>query len=138
MAWNNHACVTGIVWDAPKIKELRSGMVCAEFSIGVENTMGKHPDGKPLKKISWLRIKCWGNDAIDARDNLAKGDTAIITGRIVVRQFEKDGQKRSVFEVWSDFKGLKWEKKDGSKGECSDAKREKTDAEEINLDDDPF
>lgn len=54
--------------------------------------------GEDKKETTWHAITCWG-DTGEAASQIKKGDRVIVTGKISVREYEKDGEKRKSHEI---------------------------------------
>lgn len=57
---------------------------------------------KGRDKTNWIRIVAWNQTAELLEKYTHKGDQIGVNGSIDVREFEKDGEKRTAFEVIAD------------------------------------
>jgi single-strand DNA-binding protein len=65
------------------------------FSIA-DSSSFKNKEGEWEEKTQWLDVKCFGNNADKVEAGLKKGDAVVLSGRLVIEQWEdKDGKKRS-------------------------------------------
>lgn len=62
---------------------------------------GAWSDGDPL----FIDIIC-NQGAENLFESIAKGDTIIVSGKLKQRTYEKDGEKRTVFEIRADSVGV--------------------------------
>ena len=97
--------VGNIVAD-PELRYTQSGAAVAQFSVAstpriFDKQSNEWRDGETV----FLRVSVWREWAEGAADELYKGDSVIVQGKLKQRSFEKDGQKRTVYEVDGDFVG---------------------------------
>jgi single-strand DNA-binding protein len=60
----------------------------------------KADSGEWKERTSWIPVIAWGGVADHAKETLAKGDTVLVTGRLVDSTWDdKEGQKRHKVEV---------------------------------------
>lgn len=72
------------------IKNLDSGKSVTSFNLAVK--------GRGDKTV-WIRIVAWNKTAEIINSYSKKGDMIGITGRLDVREYEKNNEKRTVYEV---------------------------------------
>lgn len=91
----------------PEIRFTQNGTPLASFTVASSDRVqnretGKWEDGKDRL---FLRCTAWGNLAENiAASNLDKGAQIAVTGKLLTREWEQDGQKRSQVELKvSDF-----------------------------------
>ena len=125
----NHVILIGRLTRDPELKFLQSGKAVCKFTLAVDKPFGD-------KEADFIPITVWGKIAEACGNNLNKGRLVAVSGRLQIRTYEKDGQKRYITEVvagevkFLDFK--KGESKQESKAS------DEPDFGEINLDDLPF
>lgn len=56
---------------------------------------GEWVDGESL----FLRATCWRQLAQNAAESLRRGDPVVVSGRLYTRQFEVEGERRSIMEL---------------------------------------
>ena len=104
---------TGRLTAAPEGKTLPSGVIVATFSVASNERIrdkgtGEWKDGDPLF------LNCVAYDVLAEQiiETLDKGQAVILNGKLKQRSYEKDGQKRTVYEVRLDSIGpdLRWAK----------------------------
>jgi len=67
----------------------------------VRDASGTWSDGEPL----FIDIVC-NQGAENLYESIAKGDTVIVSGKLKQREYEKDGDKRTVIEIRADSIGV--------------------------------
>lgn len=94
------ATVVGTLTGDPEIKMLPSGVAVTTVNIACNDRRysketGKYEDGD----TTFLRGTIWKQYAENVAESLKRGDKVIATGRLKQRSWEKDGQKRTTFEL---------------------------------------
>jgi single-strand DNA-binding protein len=98
MNLRNRVQLIGNLGAEPSVKEFESGKKMARFSVATNAVVKK--DGKLEKSVNWYNVTAWGNTAIVAERNLAKGTEVIIEGKLVSSSYtDKSGNPRKVSEV---------------------------------------
>jgi single-strand DNA-binding protein len=92
--------VGNVVDDAAELRFTPSGAAVAKFRIAstprtYDKTTNQFKDGEPL----FLTVNVWRQQAEQVAETLAKGMRVVVVGQLRQRSYEKDGQKRTVFEV---------------------------------------
>ena len=125
----NIAILVGRLTRDPELKFLQSGKAVCKFTLAVDKPFGD-------KEADFIPITVWGKIGEACGNNLGKGRLVAVSGRLQIRTYEKDGQKRYITEVVaSEVKFLDY----GKKGEKSaDKASDGPDFGEIDLDDLPF
>ena len=72
-----------------EIKTLESGNSVTSFNLAVKNR----------DKTLWVRIVAWNKTAELLNKYTKKGDMIGVNGRLDVREYEVDGNKRTAYEV---------------------------------------
>ena len=98
--------VVGNLTRDPEIRFLGNGAGVANFTVAstprtFDKQAGEWKDGEAL----FLRCSVWRQAAENVVDSLTKGARVIVTGRLKQRSYEKDGEKRTVFELEVDEVG---------------------------------
>jgi single-strand DNA-binding protein len=92
----NRICIVGRITKTPEAKTVGSaGAQVSEFGCAV-NKMRKD-DG-----ADFFNVKAWGKQAEYASKYLEKGQRVSISGRMESRDYEKDGVKRTVWDLVAD------------------------------------
>jgi len=78
----------------PEIRTTQSGKMVTSFTLAVDRFGGGKDNADFISIVTWEKLaEICGN-------NLAKGQRALVEGRLQIRSYEgKDGQKRSVTEI---------------------------------------
>lgn len=93
--------ISGNLTADPELRFLNnSGTATASFSVAstprkFDKASNEWTDGE----TTFLRVTCWRQNAEGAADVLRKGDAVIVSGTLKQRSYEKDGEKKTVFEV---------------------------------------
>jgi single-strand DNA-binding protein len=92
--------IIGNVVDNPRLRRTDTGIDVASFRIGStarkkDRATGEWVDGNKL----FVSVSCWRQLAMNAVDSLRRGDPVVVCGRLSTKEYEKDGQKRSNFEL---------------------------------------
>lgn len=88
----NKAILLGRLTKDPEVRYTQNGKAVASFTLAV-NRQGKDAGADFIPVVAWEKLaEVIGN-------NLSKGRQCAIEGRIQIRTYEKDGQKRYVTEV---------------------------------------
>lgn len=78
----------------PEVRTTQSGKMVTSFTLAVD----RHGGGKD--NTDFINVVTWEKLAEVSGNNLAKGQRAMVEGRLQIRSYEgKDGQKRWVTEV---------------------------------------
>lgn len=85
----NQINLIGRIGMQPELKTLDSGNSVTSFNLAVKNR----------DKTNWIRIVAWNKTAELITKFCAKGEMIGITGRLDVRDFEVNGEKRTAYEV---------------------------------------
>ena len=88
----NSITIQGRLGRVPELKTVGQKSLCT-FSIA-------HDDGwGDSKKGFWITIEAWEKKADFCAKHLKKGQRVTVSGRLKVREYEKDGQKRLAVEI---------------------------------------
>ena len=125
----NHVILIGRLTRDPELKFLQSGKAVCNFTLAVDKPFGD-------KEADFIPVVVWGKIAEACGNNLGKGRLVAVNGRLQIRTYEKDGQKRYITEVVAgEVKFLDYGKKNEKPAnKTSDG----PDFGEIDLDDLPF
>jgi single-strand DNA-binding protein len=107
---DTHVTITGNLTDNPELKFTPNGHAVADFRLAVT---ARVRDGDSWRDgdTSYFRVNVWRQLAEHVTDSLAKGDRAVVIGRLKSRSWETpEGDKRSVVEVEADevASSLRW------------------------------
>jgi single-stranded DNA-binding protein len=97
----------------------------------VFGNVGQAPELKQIEGrdpvTSWVNVLCFDEMAALVAEKVGKGDRVMVTGRLEVEKYEKDGVERTSVTVMADDVGisLKWPKRQpgagGPKSESDDS-----------------
>ena len=94
----------GTLGSDPELKFTQSGAAVASFNVATTKRV-KDGDGWKDGPTSWVRCTVWRQYAENVAESLVKGSRVMVTGEMSQRDYEKDGQKRSVWECQVDEVG---------------------------------
>jgi single-strand DNA-binding protein len=107
---DTHVTLTGNLTDDPEIRFTPNGHPVANFRLAVTARI-KDGEGWKDGDTSFFRVNVWRQLAEHTAESLAKGDRAIVIGRLKSRSWETpEGDKRSVVEIEADevAPSLRW------------------------------
>jgi len=92
--------IVGNVVDVPNRRVLDSGSSVTTFRVAssarrFDKERGQWVDGDSV----FARVTCWRQLGDNVFRSLVKGDPVVLTGRFFTRSYEKDGQRRSSYEL---------------------------------------
>lgn len=126
----NHVTLIGRLTRDPELRYTPNGVAVCKFTLAVDRAFSKE------KETDFIPIVVWQKLAEACGNNLGKGRLVAVSGRLQIRTYEKDGQKRYITEVVAgEVKFLDYKKGESKpESKASDG----PDFGEINLDDLPF
>ena len=84
----------------PELRRTQAGTAVASFSLAVDRDRGKKGEDK---ETDFIDIVAWRNTAEFASKYFGKGRTAVVEGRLQIRDWtDKEGNKRRSAEVIAD------------------------------------
>lgn len=106
MANDNQLTLVGNLVDAPELRFTPAGQAVANFRVAstpriFDKNANDWKDGETL----YLTCNIWRQPAENATESLEKGTRVIVSGRLKQRSYEKDGEKRTVYEMEVDEVG---------------------------------
>lgn len=100
MAGDTQITVIGNVVEDPELRFTASGAAVANFRIAsTPRSFDKQTDSWKDGETLWLTCSVWRQQAENVAESLQRGMRVIVTGRLKSRSYEKDGEKRTVFEI---------------------------------------
>lgn len=111
----------------PELRFTPSGAAVVNFTVATNaRTFDKQANEWKDGPASFYRCSAWRDMAENVAESLVRGSAVIVVGNIAQREWEKDGEKRSTFEVqaeavgpdlrWATAKPVKAERKAGGFG----------------------
>lgn len=91
----NHVILMGRLTKDPEIRYTDSKKAVCSFTLAVDD--GRDSEGK--KKAQFIPCVAWGKTAELIDQYFTKGKPLTVTGRITVRNYEKNGEKKYITEV---------------------------------------
>ena len=89
----NKVILVGRLTRDPEVRYTQTGKAVASFSVAVDTGYGEN------KRADFIPIVVWDKLAEVCGNNLTKGRRVLVEGRLQIREYEKDGQKRRSAEV---------------------------------------
>lgn len=105
----NKVIICGNISTDIELKQTNGGTPVAKFNLAVNRKDG----------VDFIPIVVWNQSAENVKEYCEKGSKLLIEGRIQVREYEKDGQKRHSTEVVADRIEFMSKKKDNPYEEMS-------------------
>ena len=109
-----------------------NGVAVATFCIAVDRPFSKE------KETDFINIVVWKQQAENCSKFLSKGSLVSVDGRLQIRQYEKDGQRRTAAEVVADSVQFLSPKKSGQQNDPSSVAADMFDVQVVGEDDVPF
>ena len=101
MASLNKVYVIGNLTKDPELRFVPSGQAVANLRLAT-NRKYKAGNGEWKDEVTYLSVEVWGKSAEACAEYLKKGSACLVEGRLKLKEWEKDGQKRSMLEVVSE------------------------------------
>lgn len=95
----NRVILIGRLTRDPELKYIPSGIPVASFTLAVDRPFS-NKDGE--KETDFIPIVVWRKQAENCASYLGKGSLVAVEGRIQVRTYEQEGQRRYMTEVVAD------------------------------------
>ena len=89
----NKVIIVGRLTRDPEVRYTQTGKAVATFSVAVDTGYGEN------KRADFIPVVVWDKLAEVAGNNLSKGRRVLVEGRLQIRDYEKDGQKRRAADV---------------------------------------
>jgi single-strand DNA-binding protein len=119
----NKVILVGRLGRDPETRFTGGGQAVANFSVATDETY-KDKNGERQKRTEWHKIVVWGKQAEIAQQYLKKGSLIFIEGRIQSREWQdKEGQKRTSFEIVASNFRMLGGRGDGAAGSGGGASR---------------
>lgn len=104
----NQIFVAGRLVRDPDLTVTPSGLSMCK--LGIASGRRYQKDGEWQEETSFFDVTLWRDLADNVADSLHKGDAVLVAGRMKQREYEKDGQKRTAWDLEVDGIGpdLRW------------------------------
>lgn len=100
MAGDTQITVIGNLVDDPELRFTASGAAVTNFRIAsTPRSYDKQTDSWKDGETLWMSCSVWRQAAENVAESLQRGMRVIVTGRLKSRSYDKDGEKRTVFEI---------------------------------------
>lgn len=94
-----HITAIGNLVSDPDLRFISSGTAVLEFRLGC-NERKRDDNGNWIDgRSTFLTVTLWRQAAEQAAEELQKGMEVVVTGRLVVEEYEKDGQTRQALKI---------------------------------------
>jgi single-strand DNA-binding protein len=134
----NTAIIMGRLTADPELRKTPAGVDVTRFTVAVDRGYAKQGEEK---KADFISVVAWRQTAEFVCKYFRKGSMIAVQGSIQTGSYEKDGVKRSTFEINADNVSFCGSKNDGQSGNSSQNEPQATGtAYDIGYDDDslPF
>ncbi len=102
MASFNKVMLMGNLTRDPELRYTNTGTPVANLRLAVNRTY-KTQAGEERQETCFVNVVVLGKQALPCSEYLGKGSLAFVEGRLQSREWETDGQKRSIIEVVANF-----------------------------------
>ncbi len=92
----NRVILVGRLTKDPECRYTPSGKAVCSMRLAVDRNV---PSGQGGQEADFVNIVAWEKLAETCTNNLQKGRLVLVEGRLQIRQYEKDGQKREATEI---------------------------------------
>lgn len=97
----NKVFLIGNLTRDPETRYTSAEVPMSRFSIAV-NRPGRKREDSTNSEVDFINIVAWRRLAEICKEYLKKGKPIAVEGRLQVRKYEKDGEKKTFFEVVAD------------------------------------
>lgn len=94
----NRIILMGNLTADPELRYTASGSAVATFRMAVNRTF-RDADGELKDDTQFINVVAWGKTAETCTQYLSKGRGVLVEGRLNIRDYEKDGERRWITEV---------------------------------------
>lgn len=94
----NNVQLIGRLGNDPEMRTFDSGKKMTSFSMATNETYTNNK-GEKVEDTQWHNIVAWGKKAEIIDGHLKKGSEIAIQGKLVNRQYEKDGVTKYITEI---------------------------------------
>lgn len=103
---NDIITLRGIVGTPPDRRSTSTGLAITDFRLAAGQRRYDRPTGTWVDaETNWYTIAAFRDLAVNVASSIRKGDHVVVTGRLHVRQWEKDGRKGTSVDVDADAVG---------------------------------
>ncbi|MFT7033035.1 MAG: single-strand DNA-binding protein [Cyclobacteriaceae bacterium] len=94
----NKVQLIGRLGNDPEVRNFDSGKTMATFSLATNETYTNNK-GEKVEDTQWHNIVAWGKKVSVIENYLKKGSEIAIEGKLINRQYEKEGETKYVTEI---------------------------------------
>lgn len=101
MSWFsiNQITLSGNLTRDPELRTTNSGTSVASLRIANNTSRKNQSTGEWEDKPNYFNLTAWGGLGEQMAEQLAKGDSVVVAGRMEHRTYEHEGQKREAYDV---------------------------------------
>ncbi len=110
----NRVYLIGNLVKDPELRYTPSGLPVTRFTVAVNRPKRKKDEANEKGEVDFIPVVAWRRLAEICGEYLKKGRPVAIEGKLQVRTFEKNGEKRTVTEVLADGMQMLGRKTDGA------------------------
>ena len=115
----NHIVLQGRLTRDPELRRTSSGLSVTSFTLAVDRDFADRETGK--RETDFIDIVAWRSTAEFAAKYFAKGNLAVVSGRLQIRTWtDKEGNKRKAAEIVADNVYFGTDKKEENKPSVAD------------------
>ena len=94
----NNVQLIGRLGNEPDVRTFESGKKMATFSLATNDTY-TNAQGEKVEDTQWHNIVVWGKKVDVVENYLKKGNEIAMSGKLINRSYEKDGEKKYITEI---------------------------------------
>ena len=94
----NSVQLIGRLGNEPEVRTFESGKKMATFSLAT-NDVYYNNEGEKVQDTQWHNIVVWGKKVDVVENYLKKGSEIALSGKLINRSYEKDGEKKYITEI---------------------------------------
>ena len=94
----NNVQLIGRLGNEPEVRTFESGKKMATFSLATNDTY-TNAQGEKVEDTQWHNIVVWGKKVDVVENYLKKGNEIAMSGKLINRSYEKDGEKKYITEI---------------------------------------
>lgn len=111
----NTAIITGNLTRDPELRQTASGTSVLQFSVAVNDRV--KVNGEWTDRANYIDCTMFGTRADSLSKLLHKGSKVAVQGKLHWSSWEKNGEKRSKVEIWTDTVELLTPRNQGTQGQ---------------------
>lgn len=92
----NRVTIMGRIGNDIELRQTQSGVSVTTFNLACDRDY-KGQDGN--RETDWVPVVAWRDEAEFVAKNFSKGRAIVVDGRLQVRSYEKNGERRTITEI---------------------------------------